>query len=406
MRRRRGQAAQGGYSLIELMLVVGMAGITIAAITRFAFRTRVDLLRQEDAGELALRNNRISQNLQATIKTAQLALVNGGADFSALRAYVLNSLAATGAPKPASFSNPLTASTDREPYLSGTAAAGTLATGMWGDELMLITSAGPVSFTAYSGSCTEVVSADRLQFVYIYLGKAPGTALPNGSPALRLVEWRSQPVVAFQSISAYVGTNSCASRLTSVAAALVTAGYNLAFDVASPSPMTSPSSGAFYQVLSPTAGNGYNAWASYNVTPPLLAESSWAYMDDFDYVQAYNCRPGLDRGRVSRGLTQGSITAPSTFSMAYNTTSSNAAFKVGSLEAPGGNITVPKFAPADELGPGFPGGFEVSMVGESKAREFYIRHVLMVAGALRANSTVQAYMAHEKCDDIAVHLVQ
>jgi hypothetical protein len=400
MSRRAGQAAQGGYSLIELMVVVGMAGITLGAITRFAFSTRVNLLRQEGAGELALRNNRISQNLRATIKTAQLALVNGGADFSALRQFVISSMAATSAPKPVSFSNPLTVGTVREPYLSGTASA------MWGDELMLITEAGPVSYTASSGACTEVVSADRLQFVYIYLGKVPGSGFPNGSPALRLVEWRSQPVVSFQSISSYVGTNSCASRLTSVAAALTTAGYKLAFDLSNPSPMISPASGAFYQILSPTAGNGYNCWSSYSANPPLLAEAGWAYVDDFDFVEAYNCRPGLDRGQLGRGIDTGTITAPSVFSMAYNTTSSNPLFAVGTLQGPGGNLTVPAFCPPDELAPGFPGGFEVSMVGGPDAREIYIRHVMMMAGAIQTPPVAQTYMAHERRDDIAVPLPQ
>jgi hypothetical protein len=94
--------------------------------------------------------------------------------------------------------------------------------------------------------------------------------------------------------------------------------------------------------------------------------------------------------------------------VAYDNVSPNAnpTLKVIGLEAPGGNIFVPKYALADENYPGFPGGFEVSMVGAPNSREFFIRHVLMMAGAVRANAPASTYMAQEKSDDITVHLPQ
>jgi prepilin-type N-terminal cleavage/methylation domain-containing protein len=116
-------AGQGGYSLIEMMVVVGMAGITIGAISRFAFRSRLDLLRQEGQAELYSRNTRIGMNLRSTLQTSELALVNygGSPDYTALRTLVKASVAAGGAPTPATFSSPPVVTSIHQPYLTGTA---------------------------------------------------------------------------------------------------------------------------------------------------------------------------------------------------------------------------------------------------------------------------------------------
>ncbi|HXC64130.1 MAG TPA: type II secretion system protein, partial [bacterium] len=307
---------QRGYSLVELMFVVGIAGIAISSIVRFTFQSRMDLSRQEVATDLYNTNARIGSNLREDLQSAQFILANySTANMTALMAVVRASTTAGGAPAPVAFTMPPVVTTMNDPDLTGTAAA------TWGDELMYVAQLSPVTFTVQDpvawGGCTctsSTLAVERFQFVYDYLTNANTATIPDLGRSLRMVQWRSAPFFDLGSIDP---TKSGRSPLaiSETVATVMAMGYTTALDIFNTQAITT----AFYTLVSPSSG------PIYTTTPvtsamTTLPQSSWAYMDDYDSLQAYKTRAGVNRGQISNSGGFGSIAAPYTKSIAYNTT--------------------------------------------------------------------------------------
>ncbi|HTB33328.1 MAG TPA: type II secretion system protein [bacterium] len=403
---------QRGYSLVELMFVVGIAGIAIASIVRFSFTSRMNLSRQEVATDLYSTNARIGSNLRADLGSAQeiLANYNGAApgDDSALMAMVRTSAVAGGAPHPVAFTLPALVAPMNDPDLTGTAAT------TWGNELMYVASVAPITFTVQDvtawGGCTCTATsfaAERVQFVYDYLTNQGTGNVPGLGPALRLVQWRSAPYIDyFQSLDPSQSGRSPIG-LSETCATLLNYGYTTAFDTRQPQSISL----AFYVILTASAATstGVNTEYSYLVSPvTTLGTSSWAFMDEYDSLQAYKVRPNVNLGRVSSSGMFGSIASPYTKSMAYNNVGASSPM-TSVLDSPGSLLQVPKYAQADLSvaglggGPGFPGGFEVAIMGPNGQRQVYMRRVLMASGGSKPGAKPRTFMAHEAADEVTVN---
>lgn len=386
---------QGGYTLLELMFVVAISGIVISSIVRFAFQTHAGLSHAELAMDLAHRNGRIAANIQTSVHSAIILYPDpqGDPNITAMRSLVQQSVTITGAPAPVNFTAPAVIAGLREPNLAGGDVN-------WGNELMFLANLGPYSFTAsYSAILGEQVTINRYQMVYIYLAMVPGTAFGASGPILRLVEWRSKPLVSAVQITGFTNNYSNGMvRLSATCSTLQAAGYNLAIDISNPA---LPPATAFYTIVSPSA-----AVAGQMLIPGIngsLPEESWAYLDEFDGAQNQVVRIG-DHHRVGSGANFGSVVGPYNISMAYDdvSPSTGSQYKVLGLVGPGGPITVPLYGQVDRAVPGFPGGFEVTVVGSSSAREVYVHQVMMgVSGDIRM--PFRTYQAHEISYDLSYH---
>ncbi|HXB97271.1 MAG TPA: prepilin-type N-terminal cleavage/methylation domain-containing protein [bacterium] len=396
---------QRGYSLIELMFVVGIAGIAIASVVRFTFTSRLNLSRQEVATDLYNSNARIGSNLRADLASAKLMLANynGAHDMTALMNLVRASVTADGAPAPVAFTLPATVANMNDPDLTGTAAA------TWGDELMYIAEVGPVTFTAqdaFAGGCTCSASSyavERYQIVYDYLTNQKTGTLPDLGKALRLVQWRSAPFIDVASVENPAVSSRSNEALSVTCATLLAAGYSTAIDVNNTQALTT----AFYTILSPT---GSVSTFVTPVAPTSLSQSSWAFIDDYDSLQSYSAQPNKNWGQISRSGGFGSIASPYTKSVAYNTKSSGSSGSpvVNVLDAPGKQLAVPQYALVDNAvsgyggGAGFPGGFEVAIMGPLSQRQIYMRRVLMSSSATKPGGTPKTYIAHEAVDEVTI----
>jgi Tfp pilus assembly protein PilE len=396
---------QGGYSLVELMFVVGIAGIAIASIVRFSFRSRIALSRQEVATDLYNTNARIGSNLREDLQSAALLLANynGSHSMTALMQVVRASVTAGGAPAPVAFTLPATVNSMNDPDLTGTAAS------TWGNELMYIAQLSPITFTvqdvvAYGGSTTTSSSfaVERFQFVYDYLTNANTAIIPDLGRSLRLVQWRSAPILDWRSVDL---TNSGRTSMgfNEACGTVMARGYSLALDPNNTQAITT----AFYLVVSPTtAGNPYTV-VPVTGTGGTLPQSSWAYMDDYDALQSFNARPNVNKGQVSNSGGFGFISSPYTKSIAYNTLGTGSP-RVNGLDSPGKMLTVPLYAQADLSvagfggGLGFPGGFEVAIMGPTYQRQIYIRRVVMSSSATKPGGSAKTYMAHEATDEVTI----
>jgi|GEM_PF-2877556 prepilin-type N-terminal cleavage/methylation domain-containing protein len=395
---------QRGYSLVELMFVVGIAGIAIASIVRFSFRSRIALSRQEVATDLYNTNARIGSNLREDLQSAYLMLANynGAHSMTALMQVVRASTTAGGAPPPVAFTMPAVVSSMNDPDLTGTAAT------TWGNELMYVAQLAPITFTvqdgAYGGcTCTSSsLAVERFQVVYDYLTNSKTATIPDLGPSLRMVQWRSAPILDWRSVDL---TNSGRTSMSfnEACGTVMAMGYNLALDPDNTQALTT----AFYTVVSPTtAGNPYTV-TSVSFTVATLPQSSWAFMDDYDALQSFNARPNVNKGRVSNSGTFGSISAPYTKSIAYNNTGAGSP-KVNGLDAPGKMLSVPLYAQADLSvpgfggGAGFPAGFEVAIMGPSEQRQIYMRRVIMSSSATKPGGPAKTYMAHEATDEVTI----
>ena len=406
--RRASRGGQRGTTMVELMFTLAMFGLLLGVVVRFVFNGRASMTRAENASELLSRATLISANLRGGLQTTNTLLCNYAAntpDFSGLRGIVKASALAGNAPDPVTFSTEPTVMEVGKPDLTGPSG---ISSSSWGDEIMYIATLNPVTFTVVygvTGTTTpgESVSVNRVQLVYVYLSRDPASRIPvanMGAGGLRLTEWRSQPMVSYEDLNAF-SDNPPYYRLTSSCAKLMTMGYSTAFDISHANDTTT----SFYRIsataalkLSPTAA------------PTTIAQSSWAYVDDYSYQENYKVQAGKDFGRISRQGSSGRSSGPSTYVMAFNTLTTSAAHPdvaVNGLMAPGAGITglqVPAYAQTDLGGSafGFPGGFEITVVGKPHARIFFARTVLMAVSGAYPKYGTKVYPAIERHTSLAI----
>jgi hypothetical protein len=367
-------------TLTELMVTLAMMSVLLVAVVRFVAGTRLSLGKQEMQGEMLVRSSRIGANMRASIGSARLLLADygGSPDFSSYRNWVRAGIAAKApnTAQPASFCLPPLVSNYRSaPLYSVTPSVQAI----WGDELLYLASLKPLTLTVKYGTgltdVAQVLSLDRVQFVYLYPALVP-VRMGGQAQGLRLAEWRSQPYILYGSIKDFTNTGA-APRLSRTCDALAAAGYNWAFDLDN---ISSPSA-AWYKV---SASSVNPMIQPDGIGPSVAPEEEWGFMDDFDYVADFQPLPGVDRGQVARVGAGGEAVTRGRYLIAFNTNAASVspAVKTSGLIFQGKSIDVPAHAQADRGGQsGFPGGFEVAVIGRPKAREVVLRHVLMAIGA-------------------------
>jgi hypothetical protein len=367
-------------TLTELMVTLAMMSVLLVAVVRFVAGTRLSLGKQEMIGEMLGRSTRIGSNMRASIGSARLLLADygGSPDFSGFRTWVRAGIAARSpaTAQPAAFCLPPLVSNYRSAPVYSVSAS---ARAIWGDELLYLASLKPLTITVKYGTgltdVAQVISLDRVQFVYLYPALVP-VRMGGQAQGLRLAEWRSQPYVLYGSIKDFTNTSS-APRLSRTCDALASAGYIWALDYDN---ITNPSA-AWYKI----GPSSVNPMVQADpVGPSVAPEAEWGFMDDFDYMADYQPVPGVDRGQVARVGAGGEAVAGGRYLIAFNTLSPTVSpsLKTAALLFQGRSIDVPAHAQADRGSQtGFPGGFEVAVVGRPKAREVVLRHVLMAIGA-------------------------
>jgi hypothetical protein len=393
---RARQASEAGLTLTELMFALGMASILLVAVVRYVADTRTSLLKQEVNSVLTSRSARISANLRAGVGGARLLMADHGGtpDFNPYRDWVRNGIAALApaTPAPAPFTLPPLVSNYSSAQLSSLSAD---ARASWGNELLFLANLQPVTLTVRYGThltaVAQVLSLDRAQFVYLYPTLVPlrGGGMSQG---LRLVEWRSQPYVLYGSMS-----ESSGQRLTKTCEALLAMGYQWALDADA---ITEPDQ-AWYRIKD----SGSPLLEADAAGPPLAPQAHWAFVDDYDYVADFRPQPGRDRGQVSTASGSTALVAPARFVLAFNTVDpdNNPALKVRTLIGPGRSLQVPAHAQADRGAlAGFPGGFEVAVIGQPGAREVVLRHVLMSVAATDPGRGPGSHLAYDALNFVAV----
>jgi type II secretory pathway pseudopilin PulG len=411
--------SQGGMTLIELLLLTAIISVACYSFTRFIVSTRQATARQEGAGELLQRELRSVTNLRAGLAGCVELIANYGDStgdallplhsmvVASVNASAASPTAGQGCPGPVAFSGWPTVEDANEVDTNGPTDPGAT---QWGDEIMYVAELNPVTFTAYygqsgsiwvpvgssSGNTTnaEVLSVQRLQFVYDYLSWDTRTTVSGSGEGLRLTEWRSQPVIDYTSLSSltdspgtYTG-NVCCPRLAAACQYLTSTGYTVAFNPDNVT-LTSTCSSCFYP-LQPES-SVYSPGVP-EALPTTLAMYSWAYLDDFDLVQSYGAKPGVDLGRINRanGNASGQTSAPGGYSVSLNTTGASTSTSVKSLQGPGTPLLVPAYAEANYAmpatagslgGTGFPAGFEVAIDGADNSREIFLRLVMLASNA-------------------------
>jgi type II secretory pathway pseudopilin PulG len=417
-------------TMIELLILTAIMSLACYSFTRFIQSTRQAAGRQDAAAELLQRNLRSVTNLRAGLQGCVELIANYGDGTGnallPLHTMVKNSAiasaslptAALGAPAPVAFSGWPTVETANEVDMVGPTDPGAT---VWGNEIMYVAELNPITFTAYytqSGvnwvvsvasslttTSAEIVTVRRFQFVYDYLSSDPHTTVPSSGQGLRLTEWRSQPVIDYSSLSSLTDSpstysgNSCCPRLAATCAYLTSAGYTMAFEPANTT-LTATCSTCFYP-LTPenlVAGSG----ATPITLPTTIPMYSWAYLDDYDLVQSYGAKPNVDYGRISRadGYASGQTSAPSAYSVAFNTSTTASSTSVVGLQGPGGLLSVPAYADTGYAGTGFPAGFEVAIDGQVGSREIYMRLVLMASNMGTGNAGI--FQALPESSEISV----
>ena len=417
---------QGGTTLAELMFVLAISGFVIVAVARFVFSSRQGALRQENSRDLLSINQRMGNNIRSSLSPSSILLGSYPAvDFSGLQSMIsagITNSAAAGVPQKVSFSNwPIVA--DGKPELDGPTSTAAV---NFGNELSFVAVVGSVTFTAIvrrpCASCTaqstpvttpnpaytpfasttpntsdiaEPYNVERVQFVNLYLTQDLKKRV-NGLPGtLRVVEWRSKPYVSYTNLTElYSGP-----QLLTTCKILSQRGYDYAIDLSRLNDIEN----AFYKIN--TSGVILDNTVA---APAFLPMHSWSYLEDYDMVHSFNPLPNKVIGKVSRyGATSASLAGASDYSIAYNTLSPsvNPFTKVNGLFGSGGDIQVPAFAQLDKGGAkiGFPGGFEVAIIGRSGARQVMIRRVLMAASGAYPKGGPKNFQANEYIDYITVN---
>jgi len=423
MSKDRGKAGQGGMTFVELMVLVALLGMLSYSMSRFIISTRYAASRQDAAAEMLQRDLRSLSNLRAGLQGCVEILADYGDAtgdvMKPIHTMLLDSVAASesvttvvGPPAPVAFSSWPTVET--APEVDMTDAAGDTS---WGNEIMYVAELNPITFTAYytysagawsyvtsptsstytnESADAEVLSVMRLQFVYDYLAKDPHSVVPGSGEGLRLVEWRSQPVIDYTSLNTLSDTpgtysagthgDSCCPRLEAACQYLNANGYTVAFN---PLDVTlSAGEACFFPMAEANiVGTGIS-----EPLPTTVAMYSWAYLDDYDLIQSFGARPGVDLGRVTRadGYAGGQTASPTMYSVALNDNTGVASYTnytVKGLQGAGSAAPVPAYAQANYTdedgfgGIGFPAGFEVGIAGQVNSREIVMRLTLMASNA-------------------------
>jgi prepilin-type N-terminal cleavage/methylation domain-containing protein len=428
----RGGAAQSGMTLVEVLLVLALITIASYTFTNWINKTRQQTERQVAASEMLQRDLRTITNLRAGLQGCAELIMNYGVGDNTgdamlpLHSLVVDSVIASTvksasnpipAPGPVGFSGWATVSVTGQVDMNGPLDANAI---VWGDEIMYVAELNPVTFTAYyseSGSTwspagvgtgtstnAEIVSIDRLQFVYDYLTWDTRTAVAGSGEGLRLVEWRSQPVIEYSSLngltdtpSVYPGVSTCCPRLMASCQYLTSTGYTLAYNPANAT-LTAACSSCFYS-LTPEADVANDIPIS---SPGDLAMGSWAYLDDFDEIASFSAKPGVNLGRIARanGGAGGQEAGSASYSIALNATGQSTSTTVVGLQGDGVPLMVPAYAVLNYAIPeslgggggiGFPAGFEVAVAGQANSREIYLRLVYLASnGGTYSPGTFQA----------------
>lgn len=360
--KNRQRASEAGLTLTELMVSLAMMSILLVSIVRFTGMSRSGLMKQEVSAELLNRSTRLSTNLRTSLGGARLLMADFGVtpDYSSYRTWVRASIASqTDTPQPVSYTLPPKVTNARSAEL---AALSDSARAIWGNELLFLATMQPLTLTVQypTTATTQTLSLDRVQFVYIYPALVKQPSGPMGQ-ALRLVEWRSQPYVLYGSIDESTG-----QRLSKTCQAMAALGYTWAFDL----DQASVPSAAWYQINT----SAPDPRVPHPTGPSVAPRGNWAYAEEFDSVATYRAKPGVDLGRISRHSGSSVQTGPAGFVLASNTGTTASE----QLQGAGRTLTVPENALKDrDSQVGFPGGFEVAIIGRPQAREVVLRHVLV-----------------------------
>lgn len=384
---KKPKGSQRGTSLLEMLFTMAIAIIAMTALYTFFERSRIGLTDAENAADLSGIVRSISNNLRHSLDGSERLMVDfsdEGTPSSVTAAYqtgMLNSItgSASGAPRPVAWSVTPKAQSDALFKVVDSAMHD-----KFGNLIYFIASCPPIAIQKVSTSAGTLtpgagmaqltdISIDRYQFVLIYLALDSNRRVMGMPGALRLVEWRSIPFVSYGQIS----STAASTRLTETVRALNARGYNYAYDIGA-----DDFNAAFFK-LDPA---GTPCVATSPTVFASLPEGSWSYMEEFNNAQVTDPNPLRPLGRVNRISISGGISGvPSSYSIAYNSMSPtvNSAFKVLKLLGGStGSIQVPLFADASTT-TGFPGGFEVGIIGRPNSRQIFIRNVVMASSFAR-----------------------
>lgn len=424
---------QEGLSLIEMMVTVAILGILIGVLSRFYLQSQSSMIDTENRTDLAAITEVVGINMRTGLLQDYVVLgdmtENPGVSAAQAMTIYSNYYSYLSAGVAASPSNaPLAVTNTKAPVVIDdneiTGGATSFSTYM-GNSLVMIAAIQPIVLTGITdnaalsstgtwnetGTATplEDVRLGREQIVAYYLATDPVRKVSNVSgrsqPALKLVEWRSQPYIDYQDISGLFLTYSSSTgsysevggiHLTNTVSALIALGYQYAMD-----PSQDDASQAFHLLQS-------SASVPIVLTPSTmgsLKEQSWAYEDEFNDTEDPNPSPLSPRHKVVTTTHHGGVAGvPSTYSIAYNTLGANGASGIYTIHqilgGMQGVLQVPLIANGNSLSPG---GFETAVYGpSSNQREAYARVVYIASsGARTSNMTDQQYTGNEAVVDVA-----
>jgi len=388
-----------GWTLIELMIVVGVLGIIMPVTIRFFSKASEGMAADEMHMHLKKVNQETLLRLNVRVKSNKHMFRNDTSGVTFLGC-VLNS---TTAPPPAAAlpvtlpgTQPDTATLGSELVPTFSIARGA-APASFGNQLFfaaydspgtilfnglpqtfmapmtVVSKAGgtPVTYGAANGSGPATIILDVYRFYRYYpatsvkplttVKDGPTAAITSGAIAYGLVEWRSVQFVDFNQLSSIntVDTTlrgrvvqwlSKSTAPTNFPGAPIT----LAYDPSQTDPAT-----AFYN-LNFAAGT-YTAMAT-----PRIPQASWSILT-----------------KAASGILSGGFR----YGIAPNT--------AGWRNAPPSTAAVPQYATASTT---YPGGFEVGLIGSSAGVQVLTRSLLVARGAVRQTIYNDLTMVHNAKD--------
>jgi prepilin-type N-terminal cleavage/methylation domain-containing protein len=426
---------QEGLSLVEMMVTVAILGILIGVLSRFYLQSQSSMIDIENRTDLAAITQVVGVNMRTGLLQDYVVLgdMTENPAVNAAQAMTLysNYYSYLSAGVAASPSNaPLAVTNTKAPVViddNEITGGATSFSSYIGNSLVMIAAVQPIVLTGITDNAAissggvwsattatplEDVRLGREQIVAYYLAADPVRKVSNVSgrpqPALKLVEWRSQPYVDYQDISGLFLTFSSSTgsysevggvHLTNTVNALIALGYLYALD-----PSQDDASQAFHLLQN-------SATVPIVLTPTAvgtLKEQSWAFEDEFSDTEDPNPNPLKPRYHVVSSTHHGGIAGvPSTYSIAYNTLGANGASGsytihqiLGGMQ---GVIQVPLICTPPNGGSLFPGGFETAIYGPGATqREAWARMVYIASsGARTSNMTDQQYTGNEAVVDVA-----